>query len=265
MKKTVLRIKVGAVTAAVSMAVAVALSACSESPTSTYTNTAGEEVTVNWKDYPAHAYSLSEELLAAPVKDDAEGVSAAILDELKANLTEEFGLQWTSSGEAGWYPAQGNGYGGKAMTTTFNSVSWDSDSAPAETSDWERILAITNRITTARGLGAVKLSPDADTLKNDTAWHQELVEKYGTADREKLYWWSGTAYADSQWLSVSLVNVDRDTTGKAAAEYEKSGLPPRSISLSYGVTTVSSEDLPAFKEALKPFEGLQNPEATTSD
>lgn len=253
------------VTVAAAVASLIGLGGCSAAPTSTHTNAAGEEVTVDWKDYPAHAYSLSEELLAAPVKEDAEGVSAAILDELKATLAEEFGLQWTSSGEAGWYPTQGNGYGGKAMTTTFNSVSWDSDSAPAKTSDWERILAITNRITTARGLGAVKLSPDADTLKIDPAWHQELMEKYGTADLEKLYWWSGTAYADSQWISVSLVNVDRDTTGKAAAEYEKSGLPPRSISLSYGVTTVSSEDLPAFKEALKPFEGLQNPEATTSD
>lgn len=243
----------------------VGMSGCAASPTSSYINAAGTKVTVNWKDYPAHAYSLAEEILTAPVKEDAEGVSAAILDELKAALTEESELQWTANGEAGWYPEQGNGYGGKATTTTFNSVSWDSDSAPVESSDWEKILAITNRITSARGLGPVKLSPDAASLKNDPAWHQELLDKYGTTDPNKLYWWTGTASANSQWLSIALVNVDRDTTGKAAAEYEKSGLPPRSISLSYGVTTVSRDELAAFKDALEPFEGLTPPEATTSD
>lgn len=241
------------------------LGACAAPPTTTYTNTAGQEVSVSWKDYPVHAYSLPEELLAAPVKEDAEGVSAAILDELKAALAEEFGLQWTASGEAGWYPAQGNGYGGKAMTTTFNSVSWASNTAPAETVDWERILAVTNRITTARGLGLVKLSPDADRLKDDSAWHEELVEKYGTADLDKLYWWSGTAYADSQWLSLTIVNVDRDTTGAAAKEYAGSAGQPRSISLDYGVTTIAEADLPAFKQALEPFLDLAPPEPTTSD
>lgn len=243
----------------------IGLSGCAAAPTSTYTNAAGEEVTVSWKDYPLHGYSLPEEILAAPVKEDVEGISTAILDELKAVLAEEFQLQWTASGETGWYPNQGNGYGGKSMTTTFNSVQWDSDNAPVESSEWARILAIINRITTARGLGTMKLSPDADTVKNDPAWHEELVEKYGTADPHKLYWITGTAYADSQWFSVYLVNVDRDTTGKAAAEYEKSGFPPRTISLSYGATTVSRDDLPAFKDALAPFQGLTPPEPTTSD
>lgn len=31
------------------------LGACSPSPTSTYTNAAGQEVTLKWQDYPAHA------------------------------------------------------------------------------------------------------------------------------------------------------------------------------------------------------------------
>ncbi|WP_449374378.1 hypothetical protein [Arthrobacter psychrolactophilus] len=186
----------------------VGLSGCAAAPTSSYTNAAGEEVTVNWKDYPAHAGNDAATVLNAPVKEDAEGVSAAILDELKTALTEEFKLQWTASGEAGWFPTQGNGYGGKSMTATFNSVSLDSDSAPAATSDWERILTIANSITSAHGLGPVKLSPDADALKNDPAWHQELLDKYGTADPDKLYWWNGTAYANSQWLSISLVNVE---------------------------------------------------------
>lgn len=241
------------------------LGACAPAPTTTCTNAAGAEVTVDWRNYPAHAGNDAAEILNAPVKEEAEAVSADILEEIRQALGAEFGLQWTASGESGWHPTQGNGYGGTAMTTTFNSVSWTSGSAPAETSDWEKVLAITSGITTARGLGPVKLSPGADILTDDPAWHDELVEKYGTADLEKLYWWSGDAYGSSQWFTLNLVNVDRDATGTAAKEYADSKLPPRSISLSYGTTTIAEADLPAFKQALEPFAGLTPPEPTTSD
>lgn len=229
------------------------LSACA-SPTTTYTNAAGQAVTVDWKDYPVHAGNLPEDVLAAPVKEDAEEVSEAILTEIKAALDAEFGLEWVASGESGWYHTQGNGYGGKSMTTTWNSVSWNSKTAPAETVDWERTLAIVSGITNAHGLGPVKLSPVAEDPK-----------KYGITDPKELYWWTGTAYADSQWLSLAVVNVDRDSTGEAAKDYAKTGLPPRSISIDYGVTTVAQADRAALEAALAPFSGLTRPEPTTSD
>lgn len=90
---------------------------------------------MNWKDYPAQAGIEAAGILGAPVKEEAEVVSADILEEIRETLDAEFGLQWTANGEAGWYPAGGNGYGGDAMTTTFNSVSWNSNTAPAEPSD----------------------------------------------------------------------------------------------------------------------------------
>lgn len=93
----------------------------------------------------------------------------------------------------------------------------------------------------------------------------EDPEKYGTTDPKELYWWAGTAYADSQWLSLALTNVDRDTTGAAAKEYAECGHPPRSISLSYGVTTVARADRAALEAALVLFDGLTPPEPTTSD
>lgn len=242
-----------------------AISACAPSPTTTYTNSAGQEVTVSWKDYPAESYRVAEGLLGAPAKEDAEAISATLLEEIKTALGREFELHWSSSGESSWYPDGGNGYGGKAMTSTYNSVSWDSDTAPATTAEWERTIAVVSRVTASHGLGTVQLSPDADDLQNDPEWRKDLLKKYGTADPKKLWWWIGTAYADSQWLSVDITNIDRDTTGAAAAEYEDSSHPPRSISLSYGVTTLAKGDLPAFMQALAPFEGLTPPEPTRSD
>lgn len=251
--------------ACVALASVLGLGACAAPPTTTYTNGAGQEVTVNWKDYPLHAYSLPGDLLQAPVKEEAEIVSARLLGEIRAALTKEFGMAWESTGEDRWNPELGNGYGGQAMTTTYNSAEWRTATIPASTAQWKKIVRVISRITTAHGLGPVQLTQDGDSFKNDPEWQKELVEKYGTADPQKLYWWDGTAYTGSQWLLVNLVNVDRDISGRAAKEYQESNFPARSISISYGLTTVPSADLAAFEKALEPFVGLTPPEPTTSD
>ena len=80
-----------------------------------------------------------------------------------------------------------------------------------------------------------------------------------------MNWRDGTAYSGMQWLSVYVVDVDRDPTGSAAKDCEESKLPPRSISISYGVTTVPRADRAALAKALEPFAGLTPPTPTTSD
>ena len=49
---------------------------------------------------------------------------------------------------------------------------------------------------------------------------------------------------------------------KGSIEY---GWNPRSITIPYGATTVRRADREQFLAALSPFEGLDRPEATTSD
>ncbi|QTG82767.1 hypothetical protein [Arthrobacter crystallopoietes] len=49
---------------------------------------------------------------------------------------------------------------------------------------------------------------------------------------------------------------------KGSIEY---GWNPRSITIPYGATTVRKTDREQFLAALSPFEGLDRPEATTSD
>lgn len=240
-------------------------SGCAAGPTSTYTDAAGQEVTVNWRDYPLHAYTMPDDVLAAPVKEETEEVSAAILSEIKTALGNEFDLEWNARGEQGWYPSSGNGYGGDAMTTTWNSVGWESDTVPASTAEWDKVMSMASRITRAHGLGPVQLTYHGDTFKNDPEWQRELTENYGTADPQELWWWDGTAHSGMQWLSIRIVDVDRDPTGKAAKEYEQSSLPPRSVSISYGITTVSRADRAALEQALEPFTGLTPPTPTTSD
>lgn len=101
------------------------LGACSPPPTSTDTNSAGQEVTLSWNDYPARAGNDGAETLMAPVQEgaeDAETVGEQLLLAIKDSLAADFGLAWTTNSSNGWHPTEGNGYGGKSMTTTFNSA-----------------------------------------------------------------------------------------------------------------------------------------------
>lgn len=212
------------------------------SPKTSYTTASGQEVAVDWKDYPAPSGNEPDQLLRAPAAEDIESVSAGILTDIMAALTQEFGMAWATSGESSWHPGggNGNGYGGVAMSTTYNSAGWLSDTVPAST-DWARVVEIVDGFTSARGLGTIRLeSPEP-------------------------YVWFGTAYGESQWVSVEIHDAALDPAGKAAANYAQIKQPPAAISLSYGATAIPRNDRPAFIKALEPFAGLERPEPTTSD
>lgn len=241
------------------------LGACSRSPTTTHTNAAGQEVTLGWKDYPAHAGNDAATILMAPVKEDAEAVGEQLLLAITDSLATDFGLSFTAASSGGWHPTEGNGFGGKSMTTTYNSARWASDTIPPDAADWMRIVATISKHTTAAGLGQVALNQDRPRFGTGIEEKKELIERFGSTDPNQFYIWFGTAYGASQWLSVDLHDVQRDPSGKAAQEYEELGLPGQQIILDYGATTISRDQVAAFKAALAPYARLEKPAATTSD
>jgi len=241
------------------------LTACTPLPSTTYTNESGTEVTVNWRDFPGPAGVDPNDILAAPAKEDSEAVSAELLQEIKTALSHEFGVAWKSRGEPGWYDPSGNGFGGKTMSSTYNSVSWSSDTAPAATADWDRIVEIIDGFTQAQGLGKVMLEHNRGYYRQPPSSDKDLLERFGTTDPREAHVWFGTAYGASQWLSLEIHHAGRDPRGKAVAEYQELKQAVTSISIDYGVTTLAREDVPAFKKALRPFTGLEQPESTTSD
>jgi hypothetical protein len=252
------------ITLAAAALLAVLLSACASSPKSTFVDAGGETVTVHWADYPGHAYSDSNDVLQASPTEEVESVSAGILGGIEQRLTAEFAVEWENgpAGGNGFHPHEGNGSGGKSFYVTFNSVTRESLSIPASTSDWDRILGTIDEALASAGFGAVKLENIEPALTAETA------EGFGSDDPDRQWLWSGTAHSTSQWIMVSLVNVDRDPSGDAESGMKSSiehGWNPRSISLTYGATTISAADRARFIEAVEPFAGLARPEATTSD
>jgi hypothetical protein len=240
------------------------LSGCALSPTTTISRPDGTDVTVSWEDYPGSAGVVAADVLAAPRENDVETAGAALFTALRETLDEQFDLQWKEHDEDGWYPEDGNGYGGESMLITYNSRSIETDSAPSSPSDWRSIIERVSAVTEASGLGPIVLDHDEPPVGTDEAvWRREYHDRFGTKDPDRYWMWTGTAYGDSQWLAVWIIDGDRDQTGKAVDELGDG--PTQSIGFSYGVTTVPDKDRDAFVRALKPFAGLEKPPASHSD
>lgn len=246
----------GPIVVALVMAVALLLTACTPSPKTLYVGADGKNVTVDWADYPGQAGVDAAEVLLAPSAEDVRGRSALIMGELERRVSEEFGVAW-ENGPTGTeerdepryggtiYPNGGNGYGRESLYVTYNAISRETLSIPTSVHDWNRIQDIINDVVQAHGLGEL------------------------TSDGLVDYWqWSGTAYGESQWLYASLVDVERDGTGKALEDMKGSvdyGWNSRAITISYGATVLPASDREIFVKRLAPFEGLTQPNATSSD
>lgn len=239
-----------------------ALVACAPSPTTTYTDASGAEVTVDWEDYPGSEGTIAEDVLSGPREADVESIEAALVSAVQARLSAEFSLEWTDTREAGWFDQRGNGYGGISRYITYNSRDHVSLGIPASTADWERVVAIVSEQTRAFGLGDVVLDHVRDATASDREWR---AEQYGTDDPDEYWVWTGSAVGGSHWLAVSLVDVERDPSGRAAEEYDEFDWQPQSISLSYGATVVPDDERAAFERELAPFRGLAQPPGTSSD
>jgi hypothetical protein len=250
---------------ATALAAMLLLGGCSASPTSTYVDSNGREVTVDWRGYPGHAYTDADEVLSAPAREETEPLAKVLLDEVESALSSEYGMDWKTDGEAGWSPEGGNGYGGESAYLIYNSAGRRSDSAPPSPQDWRRIIDIVNDVAGAHGFHAVELDHESSPNGDEEAWQQELHDRFGTDDPDGYWAWNGTALAKSQWLYINLVDASRDPSGQAAAAVQEFGWAPQSIGIGYGATVLPENSIEAFRRDLAPFAGLEKPEPTTSD
>ena len=244
---------------AVIAAVAV-LGGCAPSPTTTYLDPSGAEVTVDWADYPGSPGLDATDVPSAPSKEDIEQVESALIAEIEQALGTEFDLDLQPSGEARWFPAGGNGYGGESAYVVFNSQDHVSDTVPRGADDWRRVIDIVSGITDTGGLGPVEL--DHERADADAGY---LFEQFGTDEPDDYWQWTGAAYGSSQWLSIALTDVAKDGSGEAAKEWRDGSWPAQSIAISSGATTLPRGELAGFEHRLAPFSGLDMPPTTTSD
>ena len=243
------------------IALSLLLSGCSvlgfePSPTTTYTDATGTEVTVDWVNYPAHEGNDGEKLLEYPDQAELESGARELVEQLRVAIVDSSGLAMTSSeaerdwfADKNWHPQTGNGYGGESMLTTVNCCDFTSDSAP-EPSEWQRVLDAASQVTQDAGLGKFILD-DVPEWCGDTG--------------EECWRWTGTATDGIQWVFIKIDDGALDPTGDAAKDAKDFDWPLASINFSYGATVVTAGKSDEYADALNPFLGLTQPPSTSSD
>lgn len=236
----------------------VALTGCgvflpSPPPVTTHVGDSGEEVTLEWVDYPAHAGIDGTQLIDYPDQAELEPVARALLDNLRismqsagARLTSDAEADWF--GDANWFPQAGNGYGGSSLLTTVNCCGLQADAVPAP-EEWSTLIDAASAAVARHGLGEFVIDTYAESCSGEVG----------------CWLWTATATDGVQWVYMSIQDADLDGTGEAAREVEQYGWPAQQITLSYGATVVRAGEKAAFAEAIAPFLGQPLPEGTTSD
>ena len=230
--------------------------AASPSPTTSYTDDSGKTVTVDWADYPAHAGQDGEALLEYPDQAELEPAARELMNQLRTAIAYSSGFElkpaqpqdeWFS--DDSWHPQVGNGYGGDSLLTTVNCCELTSDGIP-DPDQWQMVLDAASEITRDAGLGRFV--------------RDESLEECAGTD-EQCWVWSATATDGVQWVYLSIQDRSLDPTGDASREADKFNWPLTSIGISYGATIVKAGSIDDYRAAMRPFLGLERPDATTSD
>ncbi|MGZ0712393.1 hypothetical protein ACWPKO_29055 (plasmid) [Coraliomargarita sp. W4R53] len=241
------------------------------SPTTTYQSADGEDVVVNWVDYPAEAGVDAAEIVKAPDRDEIEPLVRELMADLRAAIDEAAEVSLASVApeqewfaDANWHTSSGNGYGGESMLVTLNCCDLQTDTAPPA-QRWDAVLAAASNVTEQHGLGPIVLDHDSAAMRAEPAWLAEHEEQYCNGTSDDCWAWFGSAIGNGQWIWLSVMDGTRDATGQAAQDADSFDDPIASVGVSYGATVIDSDRRAEFERALKPFVGLELPEPTASD
>jgi hypothetical protein len=254
----------------------VSLTGCSvfglgPSPTTTYTGANGESITVDWVDYPALAGVDGETLLGRADQTDLEPEARALIRDLRAAIDSAAGLTMVSVeperdwfNDENWYQQGGNGYGGDSMLITVNCCELATDSVP-NLAQWQSVLDAASEVTIAAGLGTLELQHNSAAMRADPNWSKEYHDQFCNLDDGGCWFWSAWATDGVQWVDFTIQNAVLDPKGEAETSSENADGRFESIRISYGATVVRSGKSGEYARAIRPFLGLEQPAATTSD
>jgi hypothetical protein len=251
----------GGVLIAVGVLAVATLSGCVASPKTTYTTESGETVTVDWANYPGHADIDAEAILAAPSAEELDAYAVDLLGAIEEQLTAQFDLRWEDDPGFGPLvtPFDENGYGGGSLYAGYDSVMRLSTTVPNDPQDWYRLVDIVSAVAKSYGLGDVVI----DNFNPEMP--EEHAEAFGTADPDEQWNWQGGARSEHEFLYVGITDVRRDASGEAARQGGRGVMRPQFIAISYSAAALPDAHREEFIERLRPFRGLERPDATHSD
>jgi hypothetical protein len=215
----------------------------------------GARETVHWKDYPGVPDLTAGETLAGPSLEDGLRDGDAIIREIEAALTAEFGLTWADRQAAtsdSVFPAE-NYFGGTSMLYGINLPEAASEQTVSGWDRKERVLEIASTVLAKYDFGPLVLDQERVPTTGE-----EAVYAYGSTDPAEQAVVATTADGTSgQWFNVTITDSMNDPTGR----FDENGWTLDSISLFYGANALlPAADRAAFEERARQFSSFALPE-----
>lgn len=230
------------------------------SPTTTVVDANGQQVTLDWAEYPAGASVPADQVLAAPRAEQVEAVGNQVLRELQTAVDAHApALDWERAGDGEVFDSEENGYGGQSLHRVLNSAELSTAELP---DDWPALAAAIDAELALHGYGPVAWDFDREPYPHETRAERDadVRSTNGSLDPAQMWQWMGSAENGSMWVSIMLWDVDRGVGASPRVARDD----PQLLSCMVGGTVIAAVDEQAYRDGIAPFEGLALPEATHS-
>lgn len=215
-----------------------------------------------WTDYPGTAYSDSQDVLAAPSKEEAVATAEAISSQFRDALTEEFGLEWTQTWKDNLAPG-GNGYGGESMLYDYTSGEWQGTAVVDDPDARERVIEIFTEVVQDNGGSTLLFSNEVYVSDPEAS-----REQFGAEEVDDQPLWTafasdvltGKGRASVKAFDTSMP-IDDAFTGDVWFDLENVEKDAFVVTIQladYGL--LSEDDVDAFTDRLQGYDEANKPE-----
>ena len=243
-----------AVTLVLNVGTVGALSALRTSASGSYAGEPTEEERF-WEAYPGIKDENSDEILAQPSLEQVREDSDALMADIRAALTAEFGYTWIEGGPETVRPER-NGYGGESMLVEFWSQTWATVEPIDDLDRKLAVMEVIDEVIASHGFwGIISFNSPESGLDPSS-----IERMYGSADPDEQAIWEWYSNDDPGPMNLyaTITDLSRDPTGefRAAREAQTAGTtePLEGLTIVVlGRPLLSEADREAFIEALEPY------------
>lgn len=206
-----------------------------------------------WSQFPGVPQVSTDQILANQTIEELEPRVDAAMEDIRAAITEEFGLDWVAKGEA-VAERVSNRYRGTSLLNTWDSVTWQTIGTLRDRAEKDRAVAIVAAIMERHGFGEPGLAnvqgPDG-------------IDLFGgfTLDDQGRWLLEGPPPEVSRGsLQFTILDLNQDRTGilKAGSDaaVASRGWEPEYLSVAYrGDFMLSDADRAEFERRAERYKG----------
>lgn len=227
--------------------------------------TAVSESGLDWSGYPGYDGTEYEDVTEGRSQEEITAADTAMLEEIRATITDEAGLDWQRYGSELVIP-QKNAWDGQSLLNNWNSSRWYSTDALPGVSEKRAVVERVSTILEENGFESIGLANDPETFGGD----DELLRRLygGTTLETQVVWVLDANRFDGSFSSFELRitdlthDVDGDFAERAKGREAIGIIPVNSIVIeAKGYQLLPADERDEYIARAEPFEGEDPPPA----